>query len=440
MNSKVLNFFSELRTSYWYIPLLLSILSLLLSLLTLQLDHLFVWHWLEYMGWFHASNPEGARVILSTIASSMISVVGVSFSMTIVAVAFAGSQMGPRLTTNFMRDRINQITLGTFIATFLYCLFILLALFNANKNGVTELNGVFIPQISLLVALLLSISSIIVLIYFFHHIPESINISNVIARVGEELNGQLECVFPSNIGAEHSNNKPSFTHLYSHSTSILAIQQGYIRIIGGHALLDIAKKEDLIIQLEVRCGDFITLSTQLLTVYSKEPVDDAVQKQCAEVFALGTKRNQELDPLFLVDELVEIIARALSPGINDPFTAITCMDWLQSSIQKISDINLPSAYRYDSESQLRVIAQPIVFPEFCELIFGRIQPYVCKDRNASVHMMKMLGVLHKISKNQDHKNIIAAHANALKNAAKECLLKDGVEKTHGLYEKHFPSK
>ncbi len=160
-------FFSELRASYWYIPLLLSIFSLLLSLLTLRLDHLFVWHWLEYMGWFHASNPEGARAILSTIASSMISVAGVSFSMTIVAVAFAGSQVGPRLTSNFMRDRINQITLGTFIATFLYCLFILLALFNANKNGVTELNGVFIPQISLLVAILLSISSIIVLIYFF---------------------------------------------------------------------------------------------------------------------------------------------------------------------------------------------------------------------------------------------------------------------------------
>jgi len=198
-------------------------------MLTLRLDHLFVWHWLEYIGWFHASNPEGARGILSIIASSMITVAGVSFSMTIVAVAFAGSQVGPRLTANFMRDRINQITLGTFIATFLYCLFILLALFNATKNGVTEVNGsVFIPQISLLVAISLSISSIIVLIYFFHHIPESINISNVIAQVGEELNRQLECVFPSNLGTEYPNKIPSFIHLYPKNTSILAIQQGYI--------------------------------------------------------------------------------------------------------------------------------------------------------------------------------------------------------------------
>ncbi|RUQ95543.1 DUF2254 domain-containing protein [Legionella septentrionalis] len=339
-----------------------------------------------------------------------------------------------------MRDRINQITLGIFIATFLYCLFILLALFNANKNGIIELNGIFIPQISLLVAILLSISSIIVLIYFFHHIPESINMSNVIARVGGELNEQLECIFPGNLGIECSNKQCSFNHLYPKITPILATQQGYIRIIDGKSLLNIAKKEGLIIQLEVRCGDFITNNTHLLTIYSKELINDAMHKQCLDVFALGTKRNPEQDPLFLVDELVEIIARALSPGINDPFTAITCMDWLQSSIQKLSDINLPSAYRYDTENQLRVIAQPIAFSEFCELIFSRIQPYVCKDRNASIHMMNMLGVLHGISKNQEHKNRIASHANSLKNAARECLLKDDAEKVMKNYEKHFQPK
>lgn len=438
MHSKLLNYFSELRTSYWYVPLLLSIFSLLLSLLTLRLDHLFVWHWLEYIGWFHAGNPEGARTILSTIASSMISVAGVSFSMTIVAVAFAGSQMGPRLTANFMRDRVNQITLGTFIATFLYCLFILLALYNANKNGVTASNGVFIPQISLLVAILLSISSIIVLIYFFHHIPESLNISNIIARVGEELNCQLENIFPSDVGIECLSKKLNYFNLQR--TSILATHQGYIRIIDGNSLLDIAKKHDLIIQIEVQCGCFVTKNMRLFTIYSKEPIDHAVPQQCRDVFALGTKRNQEQDPLFLVDELVEVIARALSPGINDPFTAITCMDWLQSSIKKLSDINLPSAYRYDSNDQLRVIAQPIAFSEVCELVFSRTQSYICKDRNASVHMMGMLSALYKSGMTQEHKTIIASHAKSLKNATKQCLLRDAAETVLNIYEKNFHSK
>ena len=215
---------------------------------------------------------------------------------------------------------------------------------------------------------------------------------------------------------------------------------GYIRILDGNSLLDIATKYDLIIQLEVQCGNFITENTLLLTIYSKEPIEDSVQKQCRGIFALGIKRNQEQDTLFLIEELVEIIARALSPGINDPFTAITCMDWLHSSIQKTSTLNLPSSYRYDKDNKVRVIAQPIVFSEFCELIFSRIQPYVCKDRNASVHMMKMMITLHNSCTNQEHKIIIASHANSLKKATEEYLLLEDFEKILNLYKKQFELK
>lgn len=436
MNSKLLNFFSELRSSYWYIPLLMSVAALLLSILTLFIDHVFVWHWLQSIGWFHASNPDGARTLLSTIANSMITVAGVTFSMTIVAVAFAASQVGPRLTSNFMRDRANQIALGTFIATFLYCLFILLALFNANKNGISQIEGVFIPQISLLVALLLAISSIIVLIYFFHHIPESINMSNVIARIGEELNCQLDCLFPTNVGKEHSK-KPSFPRGYVQTTSVIATERGYIRIIDGASLINIAKRYDVILKLDTRYSDFITENSVLLTIYSKEKIDASVYKHCKDAFVLGNNRNQESDTLFLVDELVEIIARALSPGINDPFTAMTCLDWLQSSLQKLSKTKSPSSYRYDADNKLRLITEIITFEEFCELIFCRVQPYVCKDRNAAIHMMAMIISIHKTSNEDEHKIILAAHANSLKNVAQESLLLEDFKKIHNLHKSYF---
>lgn len=436
MKSKLLNFFSELRSSYWYIPLLMSVAALLLSMVTLFIDHVFVWQWLQSIGWFHASNPDGARVLLSTIANSMITVAGVTFSMTIVAVAFAASQVGPRLTSNFMRDRANQITLGTFIATFLYCLFVLLALFNANKNGISQIEGVFIPQISLLVALLLAISSIIVLIYFFHHIPESINMSNVIARIGEELNYQLDCLFPTNVGKEHSK-KPSFPRGYSQSVPVIATERGYIRIIDGTSLINIAKKYDVILKLDTRYSNFVTENSVLLTIYSKEKINAAVYKQCKNAFVLGNNRNQETDTLFLVDELVEIIARALSPGINDPFTAMTCLDWLQSSLQKLSKTKSPSSYRYDADNKLRLITEIITFEEFCELIFCRVQPYVCKDRNATIHMMAMIISIHKTSHKDEHKIILAAHANSLNNTAQECLLLEDFKKIQSLYKSYF---
>lgn len=412
--------------------------ALLLSVLTLRLDHLFFLHWLQTIGWFHASNPEGARAILSTIASSMITVAGVTFSMTIVAVAFAASQVGPRLTSNFMRDRANQITLGTFIANFLYCLFILLALFNANKSGVAQTQGVFIPQISILVAILLAISSILVLIYFFHHIPESINMSNVIARIGAEINCQLDCPFPSSIGKEYFNEAPLFPASYSRTSSVLATKQGYIRILDGKSLFDLAKKHDLILRTEVRNGNFITENSLLLTISSKNEVDDSVYQECRDTFALGYKRNQESDTLFLVEELVEIIARALSPGVNAPFTAMTCLDWLRLSIEKLSKTSQPSSYRYDNDNKLRLISEPIKFAEFCDLIFCRVQTYVCKDRNAAIHMMTMIISIHKASNEDEHKIILAAHANSLMNAAQECLLLEDLKKIQSLYKSYFP--
>ena len=439
MKSRLLNFFSELRASYWYIPLLMCVSALLLSILTLRLDHLFVLQWLERWGWFYTSNPDGARTLLSTIATSMITVAGVTFSMTIVAIAFTAGQIGPRLTTNFMRDRSNQMTLGTFIATFLFCLFVLLAIYNANKNGLIETNElVFVPQISLLFAIFLTISSITVLIYFIHHIPESINISNIIAQVGEALNCLVNCQFPTNIGKEITDQIFDLNKATLKKNTVVATHQGYIRILDGNSLMNIATKNNLVIQLDLRPGSYITEDSPLLTIYSSEKIDDSIHKQCIEAFALGHKRNQEQDMLFLVNEMVEIIVRALSPGLNDPFTAMTCLDWLQSSIHKLSKNKAPSAYRYDSEDQLRLITKPITFVECCDLVFNRVQPYVCVDRNVTFHMMEMINSIKNTITNQEHKIILKTHATSLKNAAIDNLLiEEDRKKLLALYELNF---
>lgn len=436
MRSRLLNFFSELRESYWYIPLLLAIAALLLSILTLRLDHIFVWNWLQTIGWFHSGNPEGARAILSTIANSMITVAGVTFSMTIVAVAFAASQVGPRLISNFMHDRINQITLGIFIATFLYCLFVLLALIDIDKNIISQTEGVFTPQISLHVAVLLVISSIIVLIYFFHHIPESINMSNVIARIGNDLNAQLDSLFPNNAGNEPSK-RPFFPMDYAQNTAVTADKRGYIRIIDGDSLINSAKKHDVVVKLETKYGDFITENSVFLTIYSKEKLDESIYEKFKDALVVGNNRNQERDTLFLLDELVEIIARALSPGINDPFTAMTCLDWLQSSLQKFLKTKPPSSYRYDDENKLRLIAEPITFAQLCDLIFNRVQSYVCHDRNVAIHMMNMIISIHKTNNEEEHKVVIAAHADSLNSAAQKCLSSEDGQTVQGLYKKYF---
>ncbi|HHV6060393.1 TPA: DUF2254 domain-containing protein [Legionella pneumophila] len=439
MGPKLLNLLAKMHASYWYIPLVMAIASLLLSILTVYLDQTFVPQWLVNLGWFHTSKPDRASAILSTIATSMITVAGVIFSMTIVAVSFAASQIGPRLISNFMRDRSNQITLGTFIATFLFCLFILLALFNLNESGASAMGTTkpFLPQISLLVAIILTLCSVGVLIYFIHHIPESINMSNVIGKVGEELNRQIDCLFPTHIGKGGPSMEPSPSLLGKFKHTICATQHGYIRILDGNSLLKIACKHDFIINVEAKPGDYITEDDTLLTIYSSGSIPDTIKQACTQVFVFGHERNQEQDILFLVNEMVEIIARALSPSMNDPFTAMTCMNWLQLMLQKVSKMKPPSSYRYDKHNKLRIIAHPIYFDEFCNLIFCRTRSYICKDRNATMHMLKIIHNVYTHLSCEEHKTILINHATAFKEAAVSGQSVQDAKEIELLYQKYF---
>lgn len=420
MKTAIIDLYAQLRATYWFTPSLMAVGSIILSFITLKLDHILDPVWLRETGWVYAESPDGARAILSTIATSMITVAGVTFSMTIVAVSFAASQIGPRLTANFMRDRSNQITLGTFISTFLFSLMILRAVSNPILDEAQY--KPFIPQISLFFATILALLSVAVLIYFIHHIPKSINMTNVIARVGDVLSRQAKTLFPIYIGQEQLEKMSTIPKSFkTYQTALKSGTHGYIRILDGNSLIKSAQKHNVIMELRVRPGDYVTDDSILLVIYSLEKITDALQGEAIAAFAFGYQRNQDQDILFLIDEMVEIIARALSPGVNEPFTAITCMDWLRLTLERISNSTPPSAYRYDDDEQLRIIAKPILFQEFCDLIFCRIQTYVCQDRNATVHMMKMMYAMHNNISDEEHKIILAKHAKDLKDAAIECL-------------------
>ncbi len=201
MNINVIQFLSRLRSSYWFLPGLMGLGAILLSVGTTLLDLHFGMEWSDKTLGVFSNRPQGARAFLSTVAASMITVAGVTFSLTILAVSYASSQYGPRILNNFMRDRSNQITLGTFIATFLYCLLILRTVRGADEftGGAVMAIGAFVPHISILVALFLALLSVVVLISFFHHIPESMRLSNVVEDVGKQLLEKIKVMFPQSI-------------------------------------------------------------------------------------------------------------------------------------------------------------------------------------------------------------------------------------------------
>lgn len=429
MRVLIFDWLRELRASYWFLPGLMVLTAIVLSFVFTSVDEWLSTELLDEYGLLSANHADGARAMLSTIAGSMIGVAGVTFSMTMVTVSFAAGQIGPRLLTNFMRDRGNQITLGTFIATFMYCLMVLRAVRSGGDpvGAGAVATSEFVPQISLLVAMLMAVASVGVLIYFIHHVPESINVSHVIAGVGRDLNQMVESEFPDLIGAGtaealgEDEEAADYTQRLNDTVAVMAKRTGYVRAVDEDAVMALAQANDLFIRLEFRPGDFVQAGQVLMKVGPGDGIGQELSQSCRDVFAIGTQRSRHQNTYFMIDQLVEIMGRALSPGINDPFTAITCMDWLQSVLTTMATRRVPSPERYDDEGVLRLVAHPITFAGMAARVYDQSMSYVCRDRNAAMHMLKMIGEVATQLDAGPTRDVMLHHAAQLREAAADGL-------------------
>ncbi|MBC7706367.1 MAG: DUF2254 domain-containing protein, partial [Rhodoferax sp.] len=173
MKTQPYKFWDRLRSSLWFVPATMAFLAVALAVAAVELDKAVADDWLLSLGWSYSGGAEGASLVLGTVAGSMIAIAGAVFSMTLVALSLASSQLGPRLLRNFMRDTVNQVVLGTFVATFVYCLLVLRTIRRADEVA-------FVPHLSVTIGVLLAIVSVGVLIYFIHHISVSIQADQVV--------------------------------------------------------------------------------------------------------------------------------------------------------------------------------------------------------------------------------------------------------------------
>lgn len=430
MRATLQKYLYDIRSSYWFLPSLMAVASLVLAFATAQLDQRVEVDLKEHVNWLYSNRPDGARALLATVAGSMITVTGVTFSLTILAISYATGQYGPRLLSNFMQDRTNQFTLGTFISTFLYCLMILRTVRSAEEAdnaGSAMVQGAFVPHISVFVALLLTLTSVAVLIHFIHHIPESIHIPNVLHDVGSRLNRKIDLLYPEQIGQEiatkHEPSEASLEEQLADSDSIASNHDGYLQGIADDSLIAAAQEKDLLIRVVRRPGDFVSAGEPLMRVAGKAELTDELRTQLLGGFIWGYTRTETQDAFYLIDQLVEVAARALSPGVNDPMTAIMSMNWLQSALMKLATRNMPSRFRYDEQEDLRLVTGDAVGLEaFCEAIFTQLRPYVATDANAARHMMRMINTLIEHGGNHELSDLLERHADQLCNSAKEAGL------------------
>lgn len=394
-------------------------LSILLSFVMIYLDRNFMQDGLLYIEWIYPNDPDGARTFLSTVAGSMITIAGVVFSITIVALTLASSQFGPRILINFMRDKGNQIVLGTFISTFVYCLLVLRTIKGGNENY-------FIPNLSVSLAGVLTLLSIGVLIYFIHHAASSIHVSNVLTNISRDLEYTINRIFP-NKKTDKELIKDMNWWLASHDMPIDYLEKkqivqsaksGYLQAVDYEGLFNISTDNQLIIDLKNSPGDFIVKGQIIAEVYITNQDYDTLLQLILNSFIIGQRRTDEQDLKFVINQLVEISVRSLSPGINDPFTANMCIDRLALALCLLAKRQFPSSKKYDKNNNLRLIINTITFNELLDSAFNDIRNYSGSSLSVSKHILEALRTIKLHTKNIKDKEAILHHAVLVRDNCK----------------------
>ncbi|WP_293610310.1 DUF2254 domain-containing protein [Ponticaulis sp.] len=427
MKSFLLNALDDIRSSYWFIPTIMAILATLASFAMIEVDVVMNASGPDWLKWLFDNQPEGAREVLSTIAGSMITVAGVVFSITLVSVSNAAFQFGPRLLTTFMRDRANQITLGTFIATFLYCLMVLRAVQSAPQDASSETASAFVPHVALLGALILAICSIAVLIYFIHHVPQSIHVSRLLAGIGEEFANRVDTTFPAELGTPGPGFADTEIDTFrrpfetgSTTEDICAARAGYVRTIDGDTLLHLARTLNLHLILWVRPGDFVNAGERVMTLLPQADAPETSHiDQLRITVYLDDLRSPMQDIAFLAQELSEIAMRALSPGINDPVTAITAMDWLGAGLTRFGAAEPDCPLRADSDGTPRILAPATRFDGLLKESLGSILPFAARNLPAAKGFLQVLDRMERQLGEADSKALAALRKDMLAIARTE---------------------
>lgn len=368
MRTRYAHRWATLRATFWFVPGLMVIGSVFLAAFALALDSTLARSSLP--PWVYTGGADGARALLSTIAGSMVTVAGVGFSITIVALVLASTQFGPRLLGLFMRDITSQATLGTFIGTFTYCVLVLRTI-----RGPDEAGGAFVPQVAMTIAIAITLLSVAVLVYFFHHVAVTIQAPNVVWTVGRDLDAAIDHLRKPGLGV--AGPAPTADEIPDPDvdTVLPATRSGYVQVVDDGALLEVALRRDLCVRLTTRPGLFVVQGNPLVVVRPSERVDEAVASDLRSTLIIGDVRTAEDDIEFSVRQLVEVALRALSPAINDPFTAMSAVDWLGAALARMAASEFPPRHRYDANGRLRVIAQVPTFGGIAHTIFSRIRHY-----------------------------------------------------------------
>ncbi|MEP7313794.1 MAG: DUF2254 domain-containing protein, partial [Pseudomonadota bacterium] len=369
-------FAQELADTFWLLPGLVVAALMMLAVGCVEFDRSGTVPSLLLDGpWLYNGGGTGARTLLGAVAASAIGVAGTVFSITIAALSLAAGQMGPRLLRNFVRDRGNQLTLGVLLGTFAYALMVL-------RSVRTQAEGEFIPHLSMSVGILLAFVCVGMLIYYVGHIAGRINVDSVIDLVAADVRVSLRQLWSVDQECVARHEPPA----REGAASLVDTRDGYLLQLDEDGLADWASVNGACVQMLVRPGGYVFPGAPIAQVV---PAVQGALEAVRSATALGSQRTTGADPEFAIRQLVEVALRALSPGINDPYTAINVIDRLGASLCELAGQSIFGGL-YCREGRVTLIVPQVNYDGLVDAMFHMIRQ---SGRNSPAVLIRMLEVL-----------------------------------------------
>jgi len=327
------------------------------------------------------ADPQVAQVILTGIASSIMTVVSIVFAILLMTLTLASMQFSPRIILSFTRDRVTQWTLGIFLGTFSYCM--------AALPAARSLPTPVAPVLTVLGAMLLAFSCVCWLLFFIHHIANAISVNQIVDKIASETESVIDEMMPESrrglsLAKHHPSREPDYT------VPILSAGSGYIRYIDIRRLLMVAKSSRISVQVLRRVGQFVPAGVPLLSVAKGERLTNEVRSALLGAFDIGPSRTLQQDVEFGVLQIVDIALRAVSPAVNDPSTAISCVDQLGRILIRFASREPPEPVLYDAHGMPRVSVTWVRFERLLETAFEQIRSYSMSDLAVSLRLLRAL--------------------------------------------------
>jgi uncharacterized membrane protein len=327
------------------------------------------------------ADPQVAQIVLATIAASIMTVVSIVFAILLMTLTLASMQFSPRILLSFVKDRVTQWTLGVFLGTFAYCM--------AALPAARSLPHPFAPVATVACAMLLAVTCVAWLIFFIHHISQAISVNHIVDRIARETEGVIDDIMHDTRTYAHEPLGMPFDDTQP-ETTVTSTVSGYIRYIDYGRLLDLAKLLKMRVRILRRVGHFVPANVALFTVTPEHRLSEERARELRAAFDIGPTRTMQQDVEFGVIQIVDIALKAISPAVNDPSTAITCIDQLARIVIRFVARNAPVSLLCDPPHVVRVIVPWIDVEGVLDTAFEQVRHYAVADIAVSLRIMRAL--------------------------------------------------